>query len=141
MQFAPSVHVHSMFREEYTTLFWYSCDGNFGDYVDNSDNEVDRTEQIFNFADVPSFVSLFSGSPNEPLYFVKVTVKGTASENHSDLYSHFISTGGNFLKGFYLKLVRLRNASKKKYQLLPNEVVFSPDEVFICWIFRWFTYW
>ena len=102
----------------------------FGDFDDNKDEEVDRIEQTFNFVDVPSFVSLFSGSPNEPLYFVKVTEKGTASENHSDLYGHFISTGENFLKGFYLKLVRSRNASKKKYQLLPNEVVFSPDEVF-----------
>ena len=27
-------------------------------------------------------------------------------------------------------LVRLRNANKKKYQLLPEEIVFSPDEVF-----------
>ena len=33
-------------------------------------------------------------------------------------------------KRFYLKLVRLRNSSKQNYQLLPNEKVFSPDEVF-----------
>ena len=46
-------------------------------------DEVDNAEQIFTFVDAPSFVSLFSGSPNEPLYFVKVTEKGAASENHS----------------------------------------------------------
>ena len=85
---------------------------------------------MFNFVDVPSFVSLISGSPNEPLYFVKVTKKRAASENHSDPYGHFISAGENFLKGFYLKLGRSRNASRKNYQLLPIEILFSPDEVF-----------
>ena len=80
-------------------------DDDFEDFVDNDDNEVDRTEQIFNFVDVLSFVSLYSGSSNDPLYFVKVTEKGTASENHSNLYGHFISTCENFSKGFYLKLV------------------------------------
>ena len=54
----------------------------------------------------------------------------TASENHSDPYGHFISAGEKFFKGFYLKLVHSRNASKKKYQLLPTEIIFSPDEVF-----------
>ena len=51
---------------------------------------------MFNFVDVPSFVSLFSGSPNEHLHFVKVTERGAASENHSDPYGHFISAGENF---------------------------------------------
>lgn len=44
--------------------------------VNNVDgNEVGRSEHIFNFVDVPSFVSLFSSSQSEPLYFVKVTEK------------------------------------------------------------------
>ena len=47
----------------------------------------------------------------------------------ADPYDHFISTGETFLKEFYLKLVRSRNASKTKNQLLPTEIVFSPDEV------------
>ena len=59
-----------------------------------------RTQQIFNFVDVPSFASFLSGSPNEPLYFLKVTERGATSENHSDPYGHFISAGENFLKGF-----------------------------------------
>ena len=81
-------------------------DDDFGDFNDDDgDDEVDRTEQIFNFVDALSFVSLLSGSPNEQLYFVKGTERGTAGENHSDLYDHFISVGEKFLKGFYLKLV------------------------------------
>ena len=63
------------------------CDDDFGNFNDDDeDNEVDRTEQMFNFVVVPSFFSLFRCSPNEPLYFVKVTVKGNAGENHSDPY-------------------------------------------------------
>ena len=101
------------------------CDDDFGDFNDGDDDEVDRTEQIFNFVHVPWFAALFSGRPNEPLYFVNVT-DWTANENHSDPYGHFISAGEKFLKGFYLKLIRSRNAN----QLLPNVIVFSADDVF-----------
>ena len=76
------------------------CDYDFWDFNDNDDDEVDRTEQIFNFVDVTSFVSLICGSPNEPLYFVKITEKEAPSDNHSDPYNHFISAGEKFLKGF-----------------------------------------
>ena len=66
---------------------------------------------------------------NEPLYFVKVTEKRSASENHSDPYDHFISAGEKVSKRFYLKLVQSRNTSKKK-KLLPTEIVFLQDEIF-----------
>ena len=33
------------------------CDDGYGDFNDDGD-EVDRTEQIFNFVDVPLFVSV-----------------------------------------------------------------------------------
>ena len=62
---------------------------------------------------------------------VKVTEKVAASENHSDPYGYFLSAGEQFLKWFFhLKLARSRNAGKKKYQPLPTEIVFFPDEVF-----------
>ena len=54
------------------------------DESDDEDDGIDRTEQIFNFVDVPSFISLFSGSPNEPLYFVKIVKKGAGSEDITD---------------------------------------------------------
>ena len=80
--------------EENTPLYSdIPCDDDFGDFNDDDDeDEVDRTEKIFNFAVVPSFVSLFSCSPN----LVKVTEKGAASENYSDPYGHFISAGESF---------------------------------------------
>ena len=100
------------------------------DESDDDDDGIDkRTEQIFNFVDVPSFISLFSGSPNKPLYFVKIVEKGAASEDITDRYGHFISAGEMFFKGFYLKLARSKNVGKKKYQILLTEILFSPDEV------------
>ena len=36
----------------------------------------------------------------------------------------------NIKRVLFKKLVRSRIASKKKYQLLPTEIIFSPDEVF-----------
>ena len=38
--------------------------------LEEFDEEIDQTEQIFNFTTVPSFVSLFSRSMLEPFYFV-----------------------------------------------------------------------
>ena len=87
-----------------------------------------------NFVDVPSFISLFGGSPNRPLYFVKIVEKGTASEDITDRYGDFISAGEMFFEGFYLKMARSKNVGKKKYQTLPTEIVFSPDEVFDTYI-------
>ena len=55
------------------------CNDYFGD--DEEVDAIDKTEQIFDFLDVPSFVSLFSGNQNEPLYFVKATEKGTAQKD------------------------------------------------------------
>ena len=49
-------------------------------------NEMMASEQIFDFLHVPSFVTLFSGNQTEPLYFVKVTEKGTGHEDRTDSY-------------------------------------------------------
>ena len=82
------------------------------------------------FIEVPSFVSLFSGSQNEPLYFVRVTEKGTAEKDLTDPYGHFVGTSEKFLKGYYLKQCRSKQISKKKFQILSTPIVFAPDEVF-----------
>ena len=86
--------------------------------------------QIFDFLDVPSFVSLFNGNQNESLYFVKVTEKDTAQKDLTDTYGHFIGNGERLLKGYYLKLSRSKHISKKKFLLLPTPIVFAADEVF-----------
>ena len=55
------------------------------------DEEIDQTEQIFDFITVLSFVSLYSGSSIESLYFAQVTGKGVAKEDISDHYGHFVA--------------------------------------------------
>ena len=50
-----------------------------------------KTEQIFDFITVLSFVSLYSGSSIESLYSVEVTGKGVANEDISDHYGHFVA--------------------------------------------------
>ena len=52
--------------------------------------------KIFDFLHVPSSAMLFSGNQNESLYFVKVTEKGTAHEDLTDSYGHFITSEEHF---------------------------------------------
>ena len=99
-------------------------------YYGDDEDVVDKTEQILDFIEVPSFVCLFSGSQNELLYFVQVTEKGTTEKDLTDPYGDFIGTGEKFLKGYYLKQCRSKQISKKKLQILSTPTVFAPDEVF-----------
>ena len=77
---------------------------------------LNKSEQIFDFLHVRSFVMVFSGNQNEPLYFVKVTEKGAAQEDVTDSYGYFITSGEKFLKGFYLKMSRSEQISRRKFQ-------------------------
>ena len=103
------------------------CSDYFGG--DEEVDAIEKTKRLFDFLDVPSFASPFSGNQNEPLYFVKVTEKGSAQKDLTDPYGHFIGNGKRFFKGFYFKLSRSKHISKKKFQLLPTRIVFAPDEV------------
>ena len=98
---------------------------------DEQDEDVDKNQQMFYFVDVPSFVSLFTGHPAEPLYFAKVVEKGAAVEDMKDVYGHVIhNTGELYFQGNYLKLTKSRALNYKKFQLLPTNVLFPPDEIY-----------
>ena len=97
---------------------------------DECDEDIDQNQQIFDFVDVPSLMPLFTGNRAEPLYFVKVTEKGTAIKDMMDPYGHFIHTGEFFFKGNYLKLTRSRSLNNKKFQILPNCKLFPSDDVY-----------
>ena len=60
--------------------------------------------------------------------FCQVTEKGTAHEDLTDSHGHFITSGAKLLKGFYLKMSRSKQISKKNFQTLPTQIVFAPDE-------------
>ena len=56
------------------------ADFDFPEYLEGFEHEecnkdIDQNQKIFDFVVVPSFVSLITGNPAKPLYFVKVTEK------------------------------------------------------------------
>ena len=73
---------------------------------DECDKDVDQNQKIFDFVDVPSFVSLFPDNTAEPPYFLRVTEKGTAFKDMKDLYGHVIYTSELFFKRNCLKFTR-----------------------------------
>ena len=99
-------------------------------YGNDEEDVVDTTEQILDFIEFQSFVSLFGGSQNKPLHFVQVAEKVTTEKDLTDPYCHFIGTSEKFLKGYYLKQSRSKQISKKKFQILSTPIVFAPDEIF-----------
>ena len=97
---------------------------------DDENDDADWDELIFEFVEVPSFVTLLTGSNTEPLYFVQVTEKGISEKKLSDPYGHVILPGERYFKGYYLKFIRSRSISFKQLQVLPTSIVLSPDEIY-----------
>ena len=66
-------------------------------FVDDEEvDAIDKTQQISDLLDVPSFISLFSENQNEPIYFVKVTGKVQLKKT---LLTHMV-TSLLMVKGF-----------------------------------------
>ena len=82
------------------------------EYLDDEEFEGNCDEQIFDFVEIPSLVTLFTGLNVEPLYFLKITEKGI-----SDVTLN-------------LKPVCSRNIFFKKFDILPMSVIIIPDEVY-----------
>ena len=71
---------------------------------------------------------LFSGNHKEPLYFVKVTEKGTAQK---DLTNPMVtSLVMKVFERILFETVKIEAHSKKRFQLLLTPIVFAPDEFF-----------
>ena len=94
------------------------------------DDDVYQNHQIYDVVEIPSFVSLFTGNVNEPLYFVKLIEKGIATEDFQDAYGHVIYAGELYFKGNYLKIIRSRALNHKQLKVIPANVAFEPDEVY-----------
>ena len=74
------------------------------------------------------FVVTFSLA--EPIYIIKVTEKGKATEKMSDNYGHNIMEGELYFRGNYLQLVRSKKISNKQVKIIEKDVIISPEEVF-----------
>ena len=79
--------------------------------------------------DIPSFVILLTGANAEPLCFLKVIDKGIADGTLSDKWGYIISPGTRYFTCHYLKTVRSKNISCKKFEILPLVVHITPDEI------------
>ena len=86
---------------------------------------------MFEFVSIPSFVAVVSYNSCEPVYIIKVTEKDLAKEGLKNSFGHVIYPGELYLKGNYLKLTRSKNIARKKFTLVPGDVVCEPDEVFV----------
>ena len=95
----------------------------------DEDLPIDREEQIFDFVEIPSFVTVFTGVSAEPLYFLKIVEKGILNGTLSDNWRHAILPGVRYFTGYYLKPVRSKSMQFKKFELLPLNVFITPDEV------------
>ena len=97
----------------------------------DEDLPIDRKEQIFDFVEIPSFVTVFTGASAEPLYFLKIVEKGTSNDTLSGSnWGHFILPGLRYFTGYYLKPVRSRSMQFKKFELIRLNVFITPDEVY-----------
>ena len=66
------------------------------------DEDTDQANRIYQFTAIHSFVAVITFSLNEPVYIIKVTQKGRATQTMSDMYGHRISNSELYLRGNYL---------------------------------------
>ena len=110
----------------------YDCDTSTVNELESEDGQsnggdenIDRNQQVFDFVEVPSYVSLITGNIVEPLYFVKITEKGIAEIDMYDPYNHFIGKGEWYFKGQYLKQTRSRKLNFKQFEVLHTDIIIS----------------
>ena len=69
------------------------------EYLDDEELEGDRDEQIFDFVEILSFVTLLTGVNTEPLYFLKITEKEISDRTIMDTWSHAVRPGLSISNG------------------------------------------
>ena len=74
-------------------------------------------------------MTLLTDANAESLYFLKVIDKRIADGTLTDKWGHIISPGTRYFTCHYLKTVRSRNISCKKFEILPLVVYITPDEI------------
>ena len=88
------------------------------------ENEKERGHQLYEFVEVPSFVSVTSFDSCEQMYKINITEKGEVNEELKNHYGHQIALGGA------LKPERSRNISRKNFSLIGGDVSCEPEQIF-----------
>ena len=76
-------------------------DDNDSNCEEEIDEEIDQSQQIFEFITVPSFASLPYGTTIEPLFYAKNWKRWCRYlliQNISDPYGHFIAKGEKYFR-------------------------------------------
>ena len=68
------------------------------EYLADEDFEVSKEEKVFDFVEVPSFVTFITGVTDEPLYLLKLTKKGISDGTLTDTWGHVIFPGVHYFK-------------------------------------------
>ena len=80
-----------------------------------------------------SFVTLFTRSQVETLYFVQVTQRGLINQSYVIL-TVMLSYQERYFKGHCPALIRSRNISLKQLETLSTVIYLSPDELYNAYI-------
>ena len=96
------------------------------EHLDDEKFEGNCDEEIFDFIEIPSFVTLFTGVNAEAFYLLKITEKGISAGILMDTWGHLILPGLPYFKGNYLKSICSLNISIYCLCLLSE----TPDEVY-----------
>ena len=88
---------------------------------DNENGE--EASQIFEFIEIPSYVSLISDNSSEPVYFVKVEAKGNREKIMPVLMVARYIQERNIFGVKDLQKVPSRKSNKKQFQLINRDTV------------------
>ena len=92
--------------------------------VDEDVETVAKKDHLYDFIDVPSFVTVFSShSAHELFYLFKITKKLVAENNKEDIYGHKIFKGERYFEGYYLEKVNEKR-QQIVYKLVDKYVVY-----------------
>ena len=105
------------------------------EYLDDEELEGDRDEQIFDFVEITSFVTLLNGVNTEPLYFLKITEIEISGRTLTDTWGHAVRPGlWRYFKGSYLKPVHSRKNPSIKIDIFSASVIITHDEVYYTYV-------
>ena len=94
--------------------FWRHCYAQ----IESSSNLLKKKPNIFDFVEIPAFVTLFTAVNTEPVYFLKITEKEISDGTLTYTWGHLVLPGLRYFKGNYLKPVRSRKISFKKFDIV-----------------------
>ena len=89
-----------------------------------------KSDNVFEFIEPDTYISMASDDYREPLYFAKVIEKNVAKDEIHDRFGHTIFPEERYIKAKYLRSIRSKKQNYKQYSIMENYVFIKPDEVF-----------